>query len=185
MDKVAIVCGWAEGPWQTKPMRRLLAEKGYEVVKDPEKADIIIAHSAGCYAELDRYQAKQILLIGPPMWPGRTLPGSTARKLKDDLYTTYSGRCWSWLNKILHNWWYTLTTPKASYEAFRLMPKKLPHAKPGQRIVLIRNRLDTFCHPKVAEFIAKDRGYKYKQMNGGHDDCWTRPQRYVDLLIKF
>ncbi len=184
MNSVAIVYGWAEGSWQSKLFRKALKAKGLSVTQDLATADIIVAHSAGCYADLGKYQAKQIILIGPPMWPGRTLLGSVVRKLKEDLDTTYSGHWAGWLNKILHNWWYTLTTPKASYEAFGLAPKKLPHAKKGQKILLIRNKLDTFCHPRVAEFISKDRDYKYVQLNGGHDDCWTRPERYIDLIAK-
>ena len=65
--KVGIVYGWAEGPWEAKQFIQQVKISGYEVTQDLVSADILIAHSLGCFLIPANSRAKLILLIGMPM----------------------------------------------------------------------------------------------------------------------
>lgn len=183
MGRFAIVHGWAEGPWQSKPMVRLLRELGWQQVRNPRQADVVIAHSSGCYLLSRKLSGKRIILIGPPLWPGRTLPESILRKLKEDLANSYSGRYGGWLLKIAHNWWYIISRPLASWHAAtRMRTEALPAIAGDNRVIIVRNRDDTFCHADIAKLAPGLADCVFLSMSGGHDDCWTRPERYLGLV---
>ncbi len=65
MKTVAILEGWAGGPWHTRQFRQLLKKAGFVVAK-VEDAEIIIAHSAGIFDIPSNRQAKVIIMIGVP-----------------------------------------------------------------------------------------------------------------------
>jgi hypothetical protein len=71
--KVFIAYGWPEGQWHGKQLRNDLIDCNYQITYSPEEADIIIAHSAGCYLLPNSLRAKLILLIGLPNWPNKPL----------------------------------------------------------------------------------------------------------------
>lgn len=46
---VALIPGFTEGKWHTKRFKRALVRRGYHFVLQADHADIVIAHSGGCY----------------------------------------------------------------------------------------------------------------------------------------
>lgn len=182
-----IAYGWSEGPWHGRKIREALEEKGYRRASTAEDADIIIAHSLGCYLIPQGHRAKVIMLIGLPYWPSRPVPLSVLRNTADNLNSSVrDGSTW-WLNKLLHNLWYILARPSASYDALtRRRLSFLPKARPSQQILLVRNSDDEFCHPHIEKMLGTDFGYTYIDMAEKlHEDCWLNPTPYVKLIERY
>ncbi|MBI4034630.1 hypothetical protein HY380_01895 [Candidatus Saccharibacteria bacterium] len=183
MKTVAIIHGWAEGPWQSRKFRQELKQQGFEPEKDASKAEIIIGHSLGCYL-VPANQAKLIVLIGLPYWPGLNVPASLARKLWLELtHHRRSATIGWWLNKLAHNIWYIVSKPLMTYYIFSMRKlKNLPSGK-NQKVLLIRPRNDTFCHPNIKDRLS-GREYYFVELPGAHDDCWFKPEPCIELIQK-
>ncbi|HSX18234.1 MAG TPA: hypothetical protein VLE51_02685 [Candidatus Saccharimonadales bacterium] len=184
MKKAAIIYGWAEGPWESQKFRELLQENEFEITNNPSNADIIIAHSSGCYLTPSDIHNKQIFLIGLPYWPGRSLLSSIIKKLKNEVdYHRRDKSLGWWLNKILHNTWYILSRPSASYFGLTKHKEKYLPSDSNNIVMVIRPSDDTFCHPDIMKLLPM-RDYKFIELPGAHDDCWVDPKPYIDLLLK-
>lgn len=186
MRTVAFCYGWSEGPWQSRLFAKNLSRNGFSLSKDPANADIIIAHSSGCYLVPKKFQAEVVFLIDPPYWPGRSSISSIVANIAVGAREHHKeGEIRWWLNKLAHNGWYAITRPQGTYHAStRIKLKHLPKAPPAQSIVLVRNIRDTFCDPKIMNLVGKERGYKFTQLPGAHEHCWIHPELYIDLLLK-
>jgi hypothetical protein len=108
--------GWAEGPWHAIRLVRELEARGLTVVDDVATADIIFAHSAGCYQIPKDVRAGLVLLAGLPYGPTHHLVFRLGRKLVMEFRSHYSKHelGW-WVNKLLRNGWYIVTRPRATY----------------------------------------------------------------------
>ena len=184
---VAFVHGWAEGSWQDSQFAQQLVNNGFELTPDPAKADIILAHSAGCYLVPVNPKAKLIVLIGLPFWPGKPLIKSLVKKLMLEASRHQKDQDLPWFSqKLAHNTWYIFTKPAGLYRFFKNRQQmKLPSASPNTSVVLIRNQDDQFCTPNVTKLLPQAKGYKFIDMPGLHDDCWIDPEPYVKLIKKY
>jgi len=185
MKTVAVLVGWAEGPWQTKKFSAALNNSSLKVISDPSKADIVIGHSLGCYLVPKNLAGKKIFLIGLPYWPGRSTLSSIALKSKNELsgHRRDSGLAWR-VNKLMHNIWYILSRPSLSYYGLtRVDQEHLPDGKRNQ-VVIVRPSNDTFCHPEVMNLLPVAKDYSFIEIAGAHDDCWLNPKPYIDLILK-
>lgn len=79
--KAYIEYGWPEGKWHGKLLTKSLIASGYVMATSSSEADIIIAHSAGCYMIPPDSKAKVMLLIGIPNWPKNLFINALYRKL--------------------------------------------------------------------------------------------------------
>lgn len=186
MKTVAIIYGWAEGPWQGGKFKKQLEQSGFRLSSDPRSADVIIGHSAGCYFLPEAVGARLIILIGLPFWPRKLLIISLLQKLWWEIHhhRRNSDLTW-WLHKTIHNIWYTLTKPSLTPKALIAHRRRnLPSVSEGRKIILIRNDADTFCHPDIQNSLEAARKYHPVELAGGHDDCWMNPKPYIDLLLK-
>lgn len=179
---VAFVHGWAEGVWQENMLRGHLQKAGFRLEQNAEKTDIVLAHSAGCYLVPKKNNAKLIILIGLPLWPGKPLPKSLLEKLKLEFWHHRRNRDIAWLiNKLVHNIWYVVTKPGNLFRFFKnYYGRKLPNPEKS-KIVLVRNKDDPFCDPNLAA-ILRDKRYTYISLPGLHDDCWMEPKKYVEII---
>lgn len=184
MKTVAMIYGWAEGPWQARSFKKALQKEGLVFTNDILRADVIVAHSSGCYLIPKNTSAKLIVLVGLPYWPGRSLASSVAKKLVGELrYHRRNKDIFWWLNKIMHNIWYIITRPHKSLYAFtRHRLERLPSDK--HRTLLVRPTDDTFCHPNIIKTLKPLKNYGFEEISGEHDDCWVKPKPYVDLILK-
>lgn len=181
---VAIIAGWAEGSWQTRKFSAALEHAGY-TFRDSKSADVIIAHSLGCYLVPKETAAKHIVLIGLPYWPGRSVLASVVLKLKSEirLHRRDKSLGW-WINKTIHNGWYIVAHLPKTYRG--ITGRKLANLPDGtkHKVILIRADDDSFCHPDAMKKLSPAKNYSFFKMPGAHDDCWLKPEPYVDLLLK-
>lgn len=172
--KIFIAYGWPEGKWHSKYLETALKGEGYKITNSQEDADVIIAHSAGCYMLHPGSRTKLILLIGLPNWPNRAVYRSTMQKVSLETKDKY------WLTKTLFHILYALrlTSTLKTWQAFHR--KLLPQTK--SRVVLVRNLHDTYMNDAVTKKLAKDKGWAYENLEGQHDDLWQNPLPYTSII---
>jgi hypothetical protein len=183
MPTIAFIPGWAEGSWHSKLLEQKLAEVGIYKKQDLKNADILFCHSTGCYLIPKDAHAKLIILVGLPYWPDRSLIYAGLKKFAEDFKNTKKdmGLMW-WLNKTTHNVGYIIQYPKDTLlVATKHKPENLPDSA-KHKVLLVRNKQDNFCHPKINKILKKASGYKFIELPAGHDDCWSAKQSYVDLI---
>ncbi len=184
MYKIHIIPGWSEAGYQKNLFSRAL-DKGLQLTEDAASADVLVAHSAGCYALPGRSRAKLILLIGLPYWPGRPLISSIIHNALLDMPMQVSS--WGvlfWLKLRLHNWVYGFAHPVHHIKIWRSSRKALDLASAGAKVVVIRNEQDVFCGPETEKYLEKFNKVEYIQLPGLHEDCWRFPEQYVTLIKK-
>lgn len=179
---VTIRYGWAEGPWHAKRLVRELQARGFTVVGDAASADIIFAHSSGCYQIPKDAKAQVVLLVGLPYGSVYHLVWGLLRKeaIEFNHHRSKHELRW-WGNKIMHNGWYLVTKPCVTYDLLtRHKTGNLPSSI-GRRVFLVRPSDDAFMQPGVSVRLA-ERGYEFIEIDGSHDSCWVEPRPYVDLI---
>ena len=185
MKSVAIIYGWAEGSWQGKKFVKELHRNGFTIAENAKNADIIFAHSAGCYLVPKDTKAKLVVLAGLPYWPGRNLVSGLIRKLINEVryHRRNKGLGW-WLNKIAHSGWYIISRPQKTYYLVTRHKIANLHDRINAKVLLVRASDDTFLHPNAVSMLPRGKKYRYVEIPGAHDDCWFEPKPYIDLLLK-
>ncbi len=184
MKTIAIVYGWAEGPWQARLFKKELAKRGYKITNEVSSADIVFAHSSGCYLLPGNIEHKTIFLVGLPYWPGRNIATSLFYKLISEIkYHRKDKSILWWLSKILHNIWYILSRPKVTYYSWKQRSKQYLPSGLHNKVTIVRPGDDTMCHPDVMDILKSAKKYNFLELPGAHDDCWIKPKQYVQLLF--
>lgn len=183
---VAILHGWAGGNWHVKRFVKALEESGFEERKQLSDADVIIAHSTGCYRLKENSNAKLVLLIGPPYWPSQSILQRLLKKKGHDTRQRINDQGILFtINKFLFEIIYVITKP--GYTFVTLKNHRHLHfldLLDDKNVILIRNEEDYFCSPEIKEALKKYSNVRYEELPGGHDDFMTNPQPYVDLILK-
>jgi hypothetical protein len=180
MTTICILYGINEGPGIGRAFEIACQKRKLHIVHDPAAADTIFAHSGGCLLVPVENQAKLIMQVGIPYWPGRVWLFATGLKIwrEANLYhQEHQLRAWG--RKLL---WHARYAGNLG-PAFR-MARSLNPSRPwnnSQYQVVVRNRNDVYCCPEVHQVVYKGPR-AFVSLPGEHDDCWEHPERYLDLL---
>lgn len=179
MSSVCFIYGFCEGPRMSKGMLRALKRAGHTVTTDLYKADVVIAHSAGCFLVPKDLRAKQIIMIGLTHWPGKSLVWALVQKNWNDFHCHRRDRKgMAWVKKFAWNtiYFWNMRRNLAMWQA-----RTRGDYWQVKRLTLIRNQEDTFCTPDLASlpFTHKPR---FVELPDQHDDCWLHPTRYVAVI---
>lgn len=186
MRTVAILHGWSGGNWHTKKFRQELKNANFKIVKDAVSADIIVAHSTGCYIIPKGIKAELLLLIGLPWWPGRSIYRRLWQKQVHETSHHIAHHGWGYtLRKYGWAVIYVLLNPFYVFIAIRnhKFLDFLDELK-NKKIILVRNEEDYFSSPDIGQAISHNRNIKYIKLPGVHDDYYGNPQPYIDLIRK-
>ncbi len=185
-ETFAISHGWSSGKWHTKRFREALIEAGFRPIKNIAEADIIIAHSAGCYKLPKELRAKLIVLIGVPYWPSQSILARLFRNKRADWskIITQQG-FWYAVQKLTWQAIYVILKPGLTFIGF-LNHKRLHFFEniKDKRVILIRNEEDNLSSPDLIDSVKHYKNVHYVKMPGVHDDYYTNPKPYVDLILK-
>lgn len=185
MKTVAILHGWSEGPWHTKKLIHELEKLEFKLTKDIENADVIIAHSIGTLMLPEKVVAELVVLVGVPFWSGKSVLKSFTENLKLEKAKDH-GRKW-WVIRSLWATLYALKRAPYTYKALRKRARaefKLPKVPGKNKIIVVRNRLDTFSSPKIQDLLPQNKKIHFIELPGGHEDWWLSPQKYINLIVK-
>jgi hypothetical protein len=178
--KVCVLYGINEGPAIAAGFLDSLRAAGFSITSDARAADIIFAHSGGCFLVPARHRAQVVVLIGLPYWPGRSWIVSTAKKVwrEAKLYHRRHKHA-EWVRKWAHHLRYSTNLGHDVRMGIN-RPLTKPWNSP-QHQYIVRNRHDEYCAPSVANLPY--RGPRtFLSLPGEHDDCWEHPERYAHLL---
>lgn len=178
-QKICIIYGFCEGPQLAKRMLQTLRDAGFTIVHDPHQADIVLAHSGGCFLVPEDLPARQIVMIGLTHWPGHSIIGALIKKnWRDFRFHRSEQKVATWIHKFSWNLIYFWNMPTN----FRmLVGRRQGHFWHVRNLVLIRNREDTFCTPHVTD-LPFVHDPQYIELPDQHDDLWLHPERYVAII---
>jgi len=180
MLTVCILYGFGEGPRVGAHFERALTAKGYRIVRNAGRADIIITHSGGYLLVPQAIRAKQIIHIAPYRWPGKSWLVCIGAKLLNDLHAHHrEGELAFWIRKSCWNFVYMWRLPANIRMLKRLQSPAI--WRHGNLCVVVRPRFDTFCTPRCQELPFRPSA-AYLSLGKHHDDCWRHPHTYLDLL---
>ncbi len=184
---VVIQYGIAAGQRQGVRLRKCLRQAGYEVIRDPAKADIILAHSAGCFELPLAPTTQKLLLINPSYWPGRTPWQRGRKRIRSNLrYRKYNYPLAYWLQRNAWGWFYLLRDLKRSRWIFKhVYEYDLEQAIRNHRAILVRNDDDDWLTDDLDYLDEANPGLTIVRIPGDHDDLLFNPAPYVALLRRF
>lgn len=177
--RVGISYGFAEGPGNARRMIKLLKSEGFSLTRKLSKADIIIAHSGGCFLIPENGRANIVMMIDIPYWPGKHpkvgLKEKVALEVKDR----------DWHKKSFINIIYLIAWPRRWYRMYKAWGNmRIPSSTNYSSIIAVRDEHDTFMHPIESKVLAEKNGWQMHTIRGQHDDLWANPRPYVELLQK-
>lgn len=183
MINVAVKPGWAGGKWHTRQFEAALKSAGYEI-SDYLHADVIVAHSVACYDLKVKSPATYYILIDPPYWPGKNIVLRFLDKQVQDIKTmsTRYGKKYV-AKKILWGLVYLIVRPQYTALAIKKADTLdfLDQLK-EKNVLVIRNKQDPISSADLKIAIAAYPDFYYWELPGEHDDYYTNPKPYIDLL---
>lgn len=183
--RVFIIYGFAEGPWHGRLFRQELVKAGFEPVDNTDNADIIIAHSGGCFYLPEPPKEKLTVLINPPYWPGKPLIKSAFQNAwhnfavlgQNNLPTSF------WLKKTAWNAIYLLMSfRKTVLIALNARRRNFYMALKKRRTLLVRSEHDVWLAPEANRLLKPYVKVEFYQVPGWHDHCWLEPKSYVKVI---
>lgn len=182
---VAIIVGFTEGDWHRLRLQTAFENHGYKVIDDPERADIIFAHSGGCYSvPLTLRPQQTVMLVDPTYWPGRPLAVRSQLMTWQLLRAIRPGNQPAYhIRKTFHNLVYLLWHGSQNLAMIRQAPHynledELKHA----HTILVRNQNDPWLTPAFRDLKHFNEQLQLFELEGDHDDCWLHPDTYINLL---
>ena len=183
-QKVAVIPGIFSGKHTARPLTKALERAGYKVVSDTAQADIVVAHSAGCF-ELPAIQPHQkLMLVNPPYWPGRTAQERFHSRMRRNFhFREYGYSMQAWLVRNLWGVFYAITEPRRTRRIMRAAPAyDLESVVRGRTVLLVRNEHDDWLTPDLDQLQKANPSLRMAHLPGDHDDINYNPKPYVDLL---
>jgi hypothetical protein len=170
--------GLVGGQANSRKMTKLLHNAGYHLAKTPSEADIIIAHSAGCWLIPRDVSPKIVIYIGMP------LVQSNLRQsfLSANLLSFKREYILRTLRTKLLTSYYSLRQPVRNLNIIRMAKTAKPVLVPEAVTVFIANRHDPWPQSEKLENYTKKYPWTFINMSGTHDDIWEHPDRYVAII---
>lgn len=175
---VCILYGVCEGPRTGQRLRQALENRGFELINDPARADLIMTHSGGSLLLPEKVQAQQIIQVGP-YWPTTPWVVATARKLIGDLRTHHAeGEVRFWIRKSFWNFVYLwkISTLIRMLRGIQ-QGRQWQH---GKITTIVRPRFDSYCSPDYRPRFGD--APSFISLAGSHDDIWRDPRPYLALI---
>ena len=169
-----IFYAWAEGPWFGRKLSEELKKSGFTEAPINE-ATVLIAHSIGTYLVRPIRNNKIVILVGPPLWPGKSM---TVRLLQKVWHDRENVSFRHWVYKLFWNTFYIITKPIISIRAIRAGHLQDPLSAAGNNSIVIQNANDVFCAPDLSKLLKQ----KVISLPGQHDDCWYNPTPYLKII---
>ncbi len=174
-----ILYGFAEGKLHSRTLEHGLQERGLIKASQLADADVIIGHSGGCLLASNANS----VFIDPTGWPEKSFFSKFIDKLVKDMKARKREKATvKFLLKLLSNLWYILIHPMYNLRMVRPYRRvNKPSFTSALACTIIRNEDDSWCTPEIASIYPNSKVYT---LPGEHDDCWSNPEPYVEIIQK-
>lgn len=178
-----IAYGFLGGALTGIRMRRLLRKSGYKRSRFLADADIVLAHSAGCW-ELNNIKiARLVFLVGLPLAePSLKLSSYNAQQMTK---IALANRHYLHILGVrLNNLVYGLFQPRRNLSIIRNISQlqAVFQAPKATQIVCIANRHDPWPRADNMQSLIDEEPWAFISLGGSHDDIWEHPDRYVEII---
>ncbi|HSX08145.1 MAG TPA: hypothetical protein VLG11_04600 [Candidatus Saccharimonadales bacterium] len=158
---------------------------GWRVTSRASEADVVVAHSGGCWIVPETNATKTILLANPPCDYKGSLLHNTNRKVALDYKAHKKAHDLGvFARKHFWNGVYFFTHVPRHLAMFKLTARykaALPSLH-AQKIIVTSTKGDPWTGNISLHNIATHPGYCFLSMPDGHDDLWLHPERYLDII---
>lgn len=163
-------------------LRWLLRRAGYKQSHDAETADVIIAHSAGCFEIPSEAKPKLILFIGMPLNENSSwrvflkAQRANARSLVGHFH---------WLTALeifIGSIFYGLTEPHRNIRIVKTIKQVTTLEFNQAQVVFIVNHYDPWPQSDQLTQYVKATDWAYISLDGSHDNIWENPKTYVSII---
>jgi hypothetical protein len=183
-QKVAVLYGIFAGPAAGRGVQKALLAAGYSLTTSAATADIIIAHSAGCFWLPPASPGQRYILIDPPYWPGQSVSTRAGARLMSHLhFHNYGYTFAAWCAR---NGWVIYYALRDAQRTFRIMRHArqfdLTQVIQSRDITLVRNQFDDWLTPNLAELQKQFPQLRIQNMPCDHDHLLYHPEAYINLL---
>ncbi len=176
--------GFSHSRRHSAGMRKLLDQAGYDEAIEPRQADIVIAHSAGCYIVPPDSDAKVVLLVGVPMndkhvrrvfFDARRKDVATFRAAHQSK-RLFRLTALSYLEVSRHSRYH-----RKLVKTVITKRHNLPVINARQTIV-ISSQSDPWPEPVKELAKTSKHGYSFISMYGSHNHLWQAPEQYIEII---
>lgn len=182
----AINYGFLGGAIVGRRMQQLLDMAGYRAAAQVETADIIVAHSAGCWELPINHKARLIILVGLPLAKPGPITSFRANRARARSFIK-NRHLAQGLEIALLNFYYGLQQPRRNLNIMRRAKHLQAVFEPpaAQQVVMIANQHDPWINSPQLNQLISTRLWSFVGLPGSHDNIWEMPERYVDLINQY
>lgn len=174
--------GFTEGKVHSKKLTKLLKQAGYIPSSSPEKADIVIAHSAGCWYKIESFSPKLLIYVGMPLPTGNAAKiWFQSNKITSKALIKQKRRL-RLIKSICLNALYLLRHPFRNFAIIN----KVDHAEPRNfkesLVVFVSNQHDPWPKTNRLKDLVHGEPWSFISLKGTHNNLWHEPDKYVKLI---
>jgi hypothetical protein len=170
--------GLVGGSLHARKFKRLMRQAGYIYCSSPSEADIVIAHSAGCWLLPAEARPKLLLYVGMPL--NQEQPFQTMQAAKHATIQTV--RRWRRAKIRLKNTYYMTTQLRRNLAIRRMAKTAQPTILPTCQTVFIANRLDPWLKTAGLQIYVDEQDWAFINLPGAHGHIWVYPEQYIKLI---
>jgi hypothetical protein len=178
----AVSYGFLGGPAHSRRLRKLLRQRGYVQAQTAEQADIVIAHSGGCWLIPKSASPKLLVFVGMPLseaHPHQTFKDARQKNIQAFMYNFHLLRG---LAIGFYSLYYWLIQPTRNRDIVRRAKTAPDVTSQAETTVFIANRDDPWPHSaRLAQYLG-NHNWVFLSLPGSHNDIWEYSERYVAII---
>lgn len=173
----AMIYGLFGRPNLTHKLDKLLETKGLRPARDAEHADILIAHSAGCWLIPKIARPRLVIWNGVPLAADHK---TAYRQANKQIYKQSSAR--QLIRHFRGNIQSALRYPRRNLSIIRMAKHAELIGLPGASYVFIANRDDPWPRSKRLDEFLHDKDWAFISLPGPHNHIWRHPEQYAAII---
>lgn len=173
--------GLVGGPLHARRFKKLMQKAGFVHTKYTQKADIIIAHSAGCWLIPPDSTPKLVIYVGMPLaqrQPLQTLRAANQAKLNHNDFR-------QGFIKRSKSTFYGIIQPRRNLKIIKMSKLAEPVIFDKAPVVFIANSDDPWPDDTKLEHYMLTHPWAFMGLVGAHDDVWLNSEKYVEIIEKY
>lgn len=168
------------GPRHSKQLTSMLNQAGLRLASNSTQADIIIAHSAGCWFN-PAPRPKLVIYIGPAL--GQPIFITWLRANKYNIVSFIHEHLIKNGARIYSsNFMYGFLQPLRSLKIILMARHAACNPPQKSSVLVIVNRYDPWPQSAALNTYVDQKPWTFIALPGSHDNIWANPKLYVELI---